>query len=279
MIIVKRAGRRRPGHVSNICGLALSFTHQIVDGQRLFCVEVADDHPKAMELQQFAAGHTSYDVLNAVAVPPAPQTPESIASPKETGPGELAAPVAAAVANGWSADDLDGAGQNDDFGPGGGFSAVTGLTMGQMAMSTPPDDWSEARATKYPWECVGWKPSWASFTPPSVAPKVPAVLESEPEPEVEPEPEAEVDEEPEPEPEPEVEPELEAEDDADEDTDPALAAGYPEADLTKARAMAHAIVEATGQIPHPNKVNYQLKKAGLQTVGKTELDALLALPI
>ena len=141
MIIVKRAGRRRPGHVSVICGLSLTFNSRRVGGQQVFCVEVADDHAQAMAIQQFAQDHPSYEVIDGQQVPLAPMTPASVAASdaRSTAPGELAAPVAAALSNGWSTDDLDGAGQRDDYGPGGGLSPVTGLTMGQMALSRPPD--------------------------------------------------------------------------------------------------------------------------------------------
>lgn len=56
-----------------------------------------------------------------------------------------------------------------------GRGLFSGLTLGEMAMSTPPQGWSEGRLALYPWEMPGWKMPGAaaggSWAPPSVTKK------------------------------------------------------------------------------------------------------------
>ena len=64
---------------------------------------------------------------------------------------------AAALANGWTGEDLAGTGLAGDFGPGGGISARTGLTGAEMALCRPPEGWAAAAATRWPWELLGFR--------------------------------------------------------------------------------------------------------------------------
>lgn len=302
MIIVKRAGRRRPGHVSHICGLALTFNPMRVGGQAVFGTVVDDDHEKALELQRYCQGHPAYDVLDAAAVPSPPATAADLGAtdPKGLGPGQMAPPVEAALAQGWTPDDLDGAGENDNYGPGGGFSKRTGLTMAQMALSTPPGNWAEEQAAKYPWECVDWKTPGIGFVPPNapakVAPKAadPADLPDEPVDTEDGEPGEAGTTDSDPPSGNETSTldegdtaETSSTDDAgpadnatsdDEVEDPAVAAGYPADQVDMARAMAHELVAARDEVPHPNAFNYVFGKAGLATINEAKRDALLSLP-
>lgn len=87
-------------------------------------------------------------------------------------------PVRAAMVNGWSPVDLLGAGEGGDWGPGGGRSHRSGLTMSEMALSRPPEGWAKAGDTRYPWEVLGWSPPGMDWTAPTAPSKTPMDVES-----------------------------------------------------------------------------------------------------
>lgn len=67
-------------------------------------------------------------------------------------------PRALAILNGWDENDIEGSGKNGENGPAGGRAQVTGLTLFEASISTPPKDWAKLRENAWPWEVAGWQP-------------------------------------------------------------------------------------------------------------------------
>lgn len=77
-----------------------------------------------------------------------------------------------AIRQGWSTDDLRGAG-NGDPGESGGRGAC-GLTLAEAALSRPPVDWPELRAAgRRPWESTTWQIATQGWRPPVTPPLAP----------------------------------------------------------------------------------------------------------
>lgn len=293
MLIRKRieVGHPMKPYRTIAAGLELAFDLVQLDGETVLGCYVPDDHPSKDALAKVYAAVPGYDVIHAPGSEPPAPVPSPIArlaAAIDSGIRALA-PVAAkveadvreilpvaqtAITNGWMAVDLEGTGRNGQPGPEGGCSPTTGLTLAQMALTVPPDDWEAKRATLYPWEIDGWRPpglDWVAPTAPSK--RKPEETKAEPE---KPEP-VDVPRAPEGEPEEDGDEEgptaydraiakgAEADAakaaDADPDLDPAVAAGYPADQVVAARAFAQALAAATpGKPLHPNRFNYAVKK-------------------
>ncbi len=85
----------------------------------------------------------------------------------------------AAIRNGWRAIDLKDTGEGNDAGRIGGLSRTTGLSLGEMSISSPPLAWAEMAVDHYPWECLGFDQPGMDWTPP-LAPAKPKRAEDDP---------------------------------------------------------------------------------------------------
>lgn len=173
-----------------------------------------------------------------------------------------------AASRGWRAEDIAGTGLGGDAGAAGGRSVASGLTLAELTLTRPPIDWPELAARgRPPWESTNWIPPHPTWIAPAWAPLPPlpdrrdAPTES---PIVPPTPPGAVDDGD------ELERELDDEttpndppgDDSDgEDPDGDPMAGYPAEHLATARALVLEIATTNGGAePHPNKVNYYLRR-------------------
>lgn len=181
--------------------------------------------------------------------------------------------IRAAKHNGWKAEDMEGAGQDGEWGPDGGLGRATGLTMADMALSSPPPKWDSLRKTHWPWQCQGWKPPGESWIHPALDPKVPSDVDEAAEAAevdvVDPASDAPTEPPPTVEPVDKVEPEPPAGDHAQ-----ILAEFDPQERQAAVLILAELIKDSGGKRPSYNKLNYRLSRAGLPTVGKDELAAL-----
>ncbi len=184
MIIVRRdRGRQEEdGTVIHFPMASCTFRHAHIGRRPVFAAHVPDDHPEIDALRERILQHRRYDVHHG----PEDQVTWEAATKAPTPPdGSLALhPVGQdALRRGWSSHDLEGTGQNGDPTDHGGRSPRTGLTMAEMALSTPPTGWVEHAHTHYPWELPGWHTDilgWQLPNPPSK--RATNVDEAEPEP-------------------------------------------------------------------------------------------------
>lgn len=95
-----------------------------------------------------------------------------VALPAE--PDKVPPPIRQVFARGWRLEDLEGAGRGDQWGPEGGRSRLTGLTVLEMALAVPPPNWHAMAATSYPWESLDFQPPFPSWKPAGVPPKTQA---------------------------------------------------------------------------------------------------------
>jgi hypothetical protein len=131
--------------------------------------EYPDSGLYADAIRARATAAKGYQLLDAGEAP-APAVVAPVAAPA-TPVVEPAAPEAWQVAlnNGWKPEDLTG-------GPGlwhGGLpSAVSGLSIADMAMVPPPERWAEVRHTHYAWEEDDFRPPFPGWRPgPHLAPR------------------------------------------------------------------------------------------------------------
>lgn len=208
--------------------------------------------------------------------------------------------VDTAFRNGWLHGDLSGTGQGGELGEQGGRSAVTGLTLAEMAMSRPPADWRTpggllARG-RPPWESTDfhkpfpvWRPpAWREPPPPPPKdptdptdgpPSVAPGLQEQDTPVPGPEDSEDTDQ--------GADPSLTDSGSLDEDSsaddapDLTVLETYPPEDLPRAIRVVWNLYVARGETPphpHPNAVNHLLKRIPLPTVSAAQIAAILSLP-
>lgn len=251
---------------------------------------IQPDHPHyAMILRQASAlpsyeVHTTNPILSwedPMAVEP------SGADLQPDAAGNMAGPVLAAMRNGWTADDMAGAGIGDLFDERGGRAEATGLTMAELALCKPPEKWDEMRGKAYPWEAPGWAAPGIAWKPPvdlakQTGPDGPQDSEEEPLAPVLPESDQEPaggDEAPAAEAsEPPVEPEKPAAKKGDPDlvAFEVAMAEYKGDAMQALRFVAALIEESNGQIPNHSKIRYHFGKHDLPSPKKAEYEALIA---
>lgn len=274
--IVKMTGRFPPTLDIQLGELLVPFRRAwLGDGRRCMvaCLDDSDPQaaaalraaariPKAYRTPQRVPDILSYDE---------PPTPSQEAAPADS---ELPEPIAAALANGWLASDLAGAGEGEKWDESGGRSPVTGLCMAEMALCIPPAEWD--RETQHPWDVLGWRGPGADWKPPGVASKV--ADEKRPEP-TEEEPSADTD----------TDTDTDADADADgdghandgeADADAALLAEYGDSVTVDQAVAVIAELVLTSGTPSRRKVNYHLnQKHKLPKPTEDQFEALLrALP-
>lgn len=280
-------GQCRVGDVSYIAGVQLTFTrHADKSGNPVLACEI----PPALEgdalrrLQLAAGAHPQFTLVpEGLEVPPPDVGPAPTGLTSETassGPRDMA------ILKGWSDSDLEGTNHQGDAGESGGRSPVTGLTCAEMALTRPPADWADKQDSTYPWLLGDWTSPTPGWTPPNPPAKTPpassegndagagAGAESPPE-----TPSTDASGETETETEGtgnDGETPAVAGDPASDD-DPAVVAGYPAEHVAAARAITTAAAEKKGgQAPHPNAVNFLLKKQNLPAVNAKQVEGLLA---
>lgn len=190
---------------------------------------------------------------------------------------QLAQIRAIAKSRGWRDEDIDGTGQNGDAGSAGGHNQVSGLSLAELSLTRPPIDWPELAARgRPPWESTDWLPPHRTWVAPGWAPlpPLPDRRDLEPihagSPILAPTTVDEVTTEPEP------EPELKPDDNPDElgpETQDVLAGLSPEL-----IALARQVITEIGNnpVPHPNKINFYLRKAGFtERLNTAQIAALL----
>lgn len=182
---------------------------------------------------------------------------------------ERPAPVRAALQWGWTESDLEGAGAGERWGPEGGRSTRSGLTVAEMALVPPPPAWADQAETVWPWDLDGWRSPGIGWEPP----RVPGKGANEPEGEADDEASADTSSAPDVESgEPEQEAEAVEYTEADADL---LADALDAGQLAEARqVVAELLVESGGEEPHRNKINYHLKKRSIPTLNQEQVDAL-----
>lgn len=303
MLIVKRQGRKTP-HSIELCGVVIALVEMEVHGNRVLGAVVPNDHPKAPAIASTLRQAAGYVVEGGPPPPPpavlAPTPTSSIVPPVEPSrPGSIPSVgdvLRIAATNGWSAEDIDGTGQGDP-GPHGGTSRTTGLTLAQMALTTPPPRWEELRATRYPWDCDGWTPP-GIFTTPAVPLKVvspegegddaPGAPKATPldAKNVAPLKDSEADDDDDEEDPDDDEDDPDAEKKGDE-ADPAVTSGVPAEHVDLLRNMAHELAAALGDKPlHPTRFQHAIRKINEAnpelklppTVTKDQIAALLDRP-
>lgn len=264
--IVRRGGRMfPPSMVVILGGVEVTFTRAWIEGERVMVATLDTEAPGTEEiLRKCAMMSDVYRIPNrapkVVAIdsakpapagpPPAPMTPRDIA-----------------LRNGWLVEDLAGAGLADQWGPEGGLSTVSGLTMAEMALCSPPKAWR--RPEQWPWEVGAWRGPAPEWRPPLVPSKVRAV-----------EPEAPAAAEPVDSPEPKLPPM--ADDAAAPVDDPdaqievveALEGYGTEEEVTMATMVLEELVRSGG-VPTRQKAGYHLRKHGLPSPTDEQFQALL----
>lgn len=220
------------------------------------------------------------------------------------GAGEASAAFVQAIGNGWTMADIQGTGEQfGDPGPAGGHSPVTGLTLAQMALSTPPDGWPDLAKKFYPWEVEGWRMPGIDWVPPKVPSKraAPTLPPEAPDPDQKTlDPDAAGDIGPGEIDDPEaydlakaegrITEIVEADPAVDLDgtaIDPAVVAGYPAEHVDAVRRMVHQLTAAAGRPPTLNKVNWAIRKVNeekaagtvdVPTATQDQLEGLLVVP-
>lgn len=273
MLVVEKLKHRRKACSVKLGRILLDFAPVRTDGLLRLVAPLPDDEDDAAHVRdRVRDSRRFYRIIDLVMPEEAPPPVVQALPPKpEPAVEAVSDPVAAAMAdcrrNGW--DDEDLVGVAIDGNPGLGRSPVTGLTLAEMMLTTPPEGWAERRAHTYPWEVGAWNGPSTSWRPAGVPPKP----KPEEVPEELPEPPADLET-----PEEELE-ELDAElPSVTEEADVAALAAYgtPE-QLQEAIGIVHGLAEASDSHVSYNKCNYYLRKAGLPTVGDDELSAMLTL--
>ena len=217
--------------------------------------------------------------------------------------GDASPACVQALANGWTMADITGTGELfGDPGPAGGYSPLTGLTLAQMALSTPPDGWSDLAAKVYPWEVEGWRMPGIDWVPPKVpskraAPTLPPEASDPDQKTLDPDAAGDIGPGEITDPEvyelakaegriTEIDPANPLHDVDGTPIDPAIAAGYPPEHVDGVRKLVHTLKAASDGKPlHHNKVNWAIRKVNeekaegavdVPTVTQDQLEGLLA---
>lgn len=180
--------------------------------------------------------------------------------------GSTAAHLVAMV-NGWTAEDLDGTGMDGEPGVKGGHSAMTGLTLGEMALSVPPADWAEAKAVRYPWE----DPTWTR-PPGFVMRSAPAKVSTQPAPDTSLMKSLDVVDQPTPASMQSAAPEA----DSEPPMQPPATSDLGELATPEVLAAIQGIVSESSDAPTLRKVNFRLNELGLKKLTGVQLAAILA---
>ena len=147
----------------------------LANGRSVMLAEVGDDGRGAAACRQARKLPRHYRVSGNP-----PRLLSSKATPVAAPPRavKLAVPVAVARGNGWSARDLLGAGEGEQWGELGGRSDRTGLTMSEMALCKPPEGWAaRGDGEAWPWDIPGWRGPAADWRPPGVPRRLPLDLD------------------------------------------------------------------------------------------------------
>jgi hypothetical protein len=242
--IIKRGGRCPPTMTVIFGRIPVEFARAWIDGERCMVATLDDQDPTTADVLQRAA-----TIPKTYRLPTrSPKViPVDVPKPKPSKPAKRPdlTPREIAVRNGWTASDFEGAGQGDDWGPEGGRGKTSGLTMAEMALSSPPRGWK--RDDQWPWEVGSWLAPGQSWQPP----ELPAKREPEP-------------------PAPLAEPVTEEEAkvvDSDYGT---------EDEIREAVAVLREIVRSGG-VPTRQKAAYHLRKHGLPSPNASNFEALLEL--
>lgn len=193
---------------------------------------------------------------------PAPSGGRTPEQPDDTPPM-----IKAARHNGWDDRDLEGVGKDGQWGPEGGLSSTSHMSMADMALCRPPAMWKEHRDTKWPWQCEGFRPPTPEWKAPSLPDK------ADPRPST-PESVEVVDESTTESGDRTVAPVPEGPADLDGDPIEILREFTEEQREAALVILAKVIAEAGGERPTYHKLNYRFRKAGLPTVGADEVAAL-----
>lgn len=282
MLVTFIPRKNRPTITLDLGGVEVEFRLRVQDdGTVVMAAEITDERA----LQQARKMRYTVRPVAAVAVlEPAPTAPRA----PEDEPEGYPAVVAQAMRNGWAYVDLTGTGRDNQWGEEGGRSTVSGLTMAEASLCTPPEGWEEKRKDFYPWEILPWRPPGMGWTPPKV-PSKRAPLDKAPEineaPVVVPEPqnegpEAEVD----PDPAAEAAPVAEAPPVAERRqtkppetrTEEALA-GLSKAEIDAAVTVIVTAWLEAAKAPSPTRARFLLEKAGQPKFSKSQVQAMLDL--
>lgn len=185
-LVYRWPGRRAPESLDVWIGPALCvFRPTPVGFDTLLVADLADDlYTDEVKQRIHALAGLVYELEPASVLAVAPPV-QAVVAPAGGDPAPvMPPPVAAAFRNGWRMADLTGLGSRrapdgtevEDYGPGGGFSAVSGLTVAQMAVSAAPPRWDELDERFWPWEIDGWVPP-LDFVPPGVPKKAGAPVD------------------------------------------------------------------------------------------------------
>lgn len=120
------------------------------------------EHPDREFLVQRVQRSANFRIEDSAPITPSTPYPQPEAFPSA---GD-ATPHEFALAQGWSALDLEGTGQDGLWGADGGRSPRTGLSAAEMAICKAPDSWEADAPYAYPWEIEGWHPPGHGWVPP-----------------------------------------------------------------------------------------------------------------
>lgn len=196
------------------------------------------------------------------------------ANPGAVAPPDVIEPLRAiALGNRWSPEELAGTGLGGEPGELGGRSPITGLTLVEHTLTSPPSAWPELRAeNRPPWEATDWAKPGPGWVPPGW-PERKVATATEPEPPA-PVRDALLTDPPPADDAPPPPPEDKKGDDGD-DEDPL--ASYPPAQYAEALAILLDLQKRkNGDVPHPNALNFFLRKAELASMNSKQIHAALA---
>lgn len=182
---------------------------------------------------------------------------------------------------GWTDEDLAGLSEASP-GEDGGRSPRSGLTLAEMVLVKAPPEWPELASTGYPWQSGNWQPPPGSWQAPSAPAKVRLAEPTEPGPVTAPEDAVMTPSDPHA-----IDPDEEEIEELDPDSYELETPSAETAELSEAMsgdqaaAIAKIIVETwnadgQGSIPHINKINFKLDKAGLPRVKAADVKAVIA---
>lgn len=169
LFVIRQNARIREHSVSEIAGHPVQFVRAWDQFHRLVMVaRVPSEHVIVPVIRQ-NANFLVYEQDPGILWVDATEAALAVA-PLATAP-ELARDIdphrEMALRQGWSPEDLEGAGRGGHPGTEGGRSKLTGLIMSEMALTLPPKDWTDLRGRVYPWDSVEWKAPSGSWRAPA----------------------------------------------------------------------------------------------------------------
>lgn len=277
--IVKKGGVRFPPSMEIVLGgVTVLFVRAWVDNERAMVAKLDDSDPGVVAaLRQAAMMPGTFRVHSPRAkIAPEDSIEIPVSRPSQAPPavdgdgGADDAPRRAAIHNGWTEEDLAGTGQGGAWDARGGRSAVSGMSMAEMSMCSPPAGWR--RQEQYPWDVLGWHGPTTTWKPPKLpakGPPVDPVVADDGEGESEGEGEATG-----PTDTPPVQPARAKAPKSKAGADPDLEAYGSATQVSQATAILQELA-ALGQSPTRQKAGYHLRKHGLPSPTEQQFAALL----